>query len=534
MADKQFDFNGKARLKLLRGAGQLTDAVKVTLGPRGRYVVLDRAANPPTTTKDGVSVAREFELENPVENMGAQVIKEIASKTEAATGDGTTTATIIAHRVLKESVRLVATGWDPMELTRGIDQATTKAVDRLKTLARPCRTKEMIAQVATFAANGDRTLGNLVAEALEHSPEQSPITIEQGSGIEDAVRSTRGMRFDGGYLSPHFVSDASSTAVDLEKPAVLLYAGVLASAHQLTDLLERVTSLDRPLLVVAHSVEGEALETLVVNHMRGVLRSVAVKIIGVGDQRHALLQDIAALTGATVISSETGVDLKATETSHLGSVHKATVTHEATTLIKDKDQSQTLDTHISHLRHQVDNLSSEKEKQLLNRRLANLTGGLTVIEVGGSTELEIRDKASRLEDALNASRAAIEEGVVPGGGAGLLACRDAVISAMNHNDAQTAGMRIVARALEEPLRQIAANAGLAPSVTVNEVANAGLGYGLDANSGEFGNLLAKGIVDPVKVVRNALQNATSAAGLLVTAECVITEVPSQPTGEKHR
>lgn len=535
MADKQFDFNGKARLKLLRGATQLTDAVKVTLGPRGRHVVLDRAANAPITTKDGVSVAREIELENPVENMGAQVIKEIAAKTEQSVGDGTTTATVIAHKILKESVRMVAIGWNPMEIKKGIDLATASVIERLRALSRPCRTRQMIAHVATFAANGDSELGNLIADALDRRHPDTSITVEQGPGTTSAVRSAEGLHIDSGYLSSHFITDANSTTVELENPVILIYGEPLSSTYQLASPLERIAQLNRPLLIIAQSVEGEALDALVINHIRGVLQSVAVKVPGVGDQRRALLQDIAALTGATVISSETGLDLEAVETSHLGRVDKANITRETTVLVKESGQNPALDEHLSHIRHRLSNATSESEKELLNWRLSNLTGGLTVIEVGGTTEQELQEKKSRLTDALSAARAAIDEGVVPGGGAALLACRDAATSLRHPNEAQAAGAQILARALEEPIRQIAANAGLEPSVVVDDVVKAGPNHGLDANSGKCINLLEKGIVDPVKVVRNALQNAASAAGLLVTAECVITDAPAtpRPSEEEH-
>jgi len=533
MTEKQIEFNGEARLKLLRGADKLVNAVKVTLGPRGRYVVLDRAANSPRVTKDGVSVAREIELEDPMENMGAQILKEIASATEEAVGDGTTTATVLAHSILREGVRLVAAGGNPMGIKKGIDQATAAVVDQLRTQATPCQTREMITQVATFAANNDSEIGNLVAEAFDFAGEEGLITVEQGHGIATELESTSGLKLDAGYLSAYFINTTASMSVELEGARVLVCGEKLSSPHQLASLLELAARHNHPLLIIAQGVEGAALDTLVINHVRGIVKTVAVKAPGVGDQQQALLEDIAALTGATLVSSERGIPPDGADDSHLGHADKVRVLRGSTLIIGGREANPALDARLQQIDRQMTRTTSEFERKQLHERRARLAGGFTTIKVGGATESEVEEKIARFEDALNATRAAVEEGVVPGGGAALLACRHIATSPLCDNRDRMAGMKIVARALEEPLRQIAANAGLEPSVVVDRVLQGGIGYGLDATRGEFGNLMALGIVDPAKVVRLGLQNAASAAGLLLTVECIITDAPLD-TGSPNR
>lgn len=529
MAEKQIEFNGEARLKLLRGADKLANAVKVTLGPRGRYVVLDRANSTPRANKDGMSVACDIELADPLENMGAQVLKDITSRTERVAGDGTTSATVMAHSILREGVRILALGGNAMEIKRGIDQATAAVVDQLKTQATPCQTKEMIAQVATVAANNDSEIGNLVAEAFEFAGEEGLITVEQGHGIATAMESTRGLKLNAGYLSPYFANANASTAVELNDTLILVCAEKLSSPHQLASLLEHISGQKRPLLVIAQEVEGAALDTLVMNHVRGIINTTAVKAPGIGDQQQGLLEDIAALTGATLISTERGIPPDAAGAIHLGQADKVRITRSSTLIVANEEPNPALETRLQQVHHQIMKATSDLERQQLHERRARLAGRLTAIKVGGSTESEVEEKIARFEDALNATRAAVEEGVLPGGGVALLACRHTATSQPCNNRDQMAGMKIVARALEEPLRQIADNAGLEPSVVVSRVQQGGTGYGLDVISGEFGDLMALGIVDPAKVVRFGLQNAASAAGLLITVECAITDA-SPETG----
>ncbi len=527
MTAKQVEFGERARERLLAGVTKLADAVKVTLGPRGRNVVLERAFGAPTVTKDGVSVARELEFEDRYENMGAQVLKDIAVATADAAGDGTTTATVLAHAILREGRKMVAIGANPMDLKRGIDQAVAAAVDALKALSRPCTDSQSVAQVGAISANGDEAIGRLIAGAMERVGKEGVINVEEGSGLEDVLNVVEGMQFDRGYLSPYFVTDQQAMTAELDTPLILLHDRKIAYIRDLLPVLEEAAKSGKPLLIVAEEVEGEALATLVVNHLRGIVKVCAVKAPGFGDRRKAMLEDIAVMTGGTVISEDVGLSLEKASLDHLGSARKVQITKDETTLIDGAGQARAITTRIGELRAQIDEASSDYDKEKLQERVAKLAGGVAMIKVGAVTEVEMKEKKARVEDALHATRAAVEEGIVPGGGVALIRALEATRDLKGENHDQDIGIQIARRALEEPLRQIVANAGMASSVVLNKVREGRGDFGCNAATGEYGDMIAMGILDPTKVTRTALQNAASAAGLMITTEAMVAEVSAE-------
>ncbi|WP_260291623.1 chaperonin GroEL [Sedimenticola hydrogenitrophicus] len=529
MTAKQVEFSERARERLLAGVTRLADAVKVTLGPRGRNVVLERAFGAPTVTKDGVSVAREIEFEDRFENMGAQVLKNIAVATADAAGDGTTTATVLAHAILREGRKMVAIGANPMDLKRGIDQAVAAAVDALKTLSRPCTDSQAIAQVGTISANGDTTIGRIIAEAMERVGKAGVITVEEGSGLEDALGVVEGMQFNRGYLSPYFVTDQQAMTAELDEALILLHDKKIANIRDLLPVLEETAKSGKPLLIVAEDVEGEALATLVVNNMRGIVKVCAVKAPDFGDRRKAWLADIAVLTGGTVISGEVGLSLEKAIRDELGSARKVRITKDDTTLIDGAGQADAITVRIDELRARIAEAGSDYDKEKLQERVAKLSGGVAVIKVGAVTEVEMKEKKARVEDALHATRAAVEEGIVPGGGVALVRALEATRDLKGGNHDQDIGIGIAQRAMEEPLRQIVANAGMESSVVLNKVREGQGDFGYNAATGEYGDMIALGILDPTKVARTALQNAASAAGLMITTEAMVAEAPVETT-----
>ncbi|WP_275097994.1 chaperonin GroEL [Sedimenticola hydrogenitrophicus] len=529
MTAKQVEFSERARERLLAGVTRLADAVKVTLGPRGRNVVLERAFGAPTVTKDGVSVAREIEFEDRFENMGAQVLKNIAVATADAAGDGTTTATVLAHAILREGRKMVAIGANPMDLKRGIDQAVAAAVDALKTLSRPCTDSQAIAQVGTISANGDTTIGRIIAEAMERVGKAGVITVEEGSGLEDALGVVEGMQFNRGYLSPYFVTDQQAMTTELDEALILLHDKKIANIRDLLPVLEETAKSGKPLLIVAEDVEGEALATLVVNNMRGIVKVCAVKAPDFGDRRKAWLADIAVLTGGTVISGEVGLSLEKATRDELGSARKVRITKDDTTLIDGAGQADAITVRIDELRARIAEAGSDYDKEKLQERVAKLSGGVAVIKVGAVTEVEMKEKKARVEDALHATRAAVEEGIVPGGGVALVRALEATRDLKGGNHDQDIGIGIAQRAMEEPLRQIVANAGMESSVVLNKVREGQGDFGYNAATGEYGDMIALGILDPTKVTRTALQNAASAAGLMITTEAMVAEAPVETT-----
>ena len=527
MAAKDVKFGNDARVKMLRGVNVLADAVKVTLGPKGRNVVLDKSFGAPTITKDGVSVAREIELEDKFENMGAQMVKEVASKANDAAGDGTTTATVLAQSIITEGLKAVAAGMNPMDLKRGIDQAVIAAVEKLKALSVPCSDSKAIAQVGTISANSDETVGQLIAQAMEKVGKEGVITVEEGSGLENELSVVEGMQFDRGYLSPYFVNKPDTMVAELDGPLILLVDKKISNIREMLPVLEAVAKAGRPLLIVAEDVEGEALATLVVNNMRGIVKVAAVKAPGFGDRRKAMLQDIAVLTGGTVISEEIGLSLESTTLEHLGNAKRVTLSKENTIIVDGAGVQGDIEARIAQIRAQVAETSSDYDREKLQERLAKLSGGVAVIKVGAGSEVEMKEKKARVEDALHATRAAVEEGVVPGGGVALIRALEALTELTGDNADQNVGIAVLRRAVEAPLRQIAANSGDEPSVVVNEVKNGKGNFGYNAASGEYGDMIEMGILDPTKVTRSALQAAASIGGLILTTEAAVADAPKK-------
>jgi chaperonin GroEL len=530
MAAKEVRFSDDARARMFAGVNILADAVKVTLGPKGRNVVLDKSFGAPTVTKDGVSVAKEIELEDKFQNMGAQMVKEVASHTSDVAGDGTTTATVLAQSILKEGLKSVAAGMNPMDLKRGIDKAAAAVVERLSKLSKSCQDEKAIAQVGTISANGDESIGNTLAEAMAKVGKQGVITVEDGSGLENELDVVEGMQFDRGYLSPYFINNAAEQNAELEGPYILLYDKKVSNIRELLPLLEAVAKSGKPLLVVAEDCEGEALATLVVNTIRGIVKVCAVKAPGFGDRRKAMLQDMAILTGGQVIAEEVGLSLEKARLEDLGKAKKVIIDKENTTIIDGAGKSKDIKARVEQINKEIEATTSDYDKEKLQERVAKLSGGVAVIKVGAATEVEMKEKKARVEDALHATRAAVEEGVVAGGGVALIRAREALKDLKGANEDQNAGIAILRRALEEPLRQIVINAGEDGAVVLNKVAEGKGNYGYNAQTGEYGDMVAMGIIDPTKVVRYALQNAASVSGLLLTTEAMIADAPKKDAG----
>ena len=527
---KDVKFSDDARAKMLAGVNILSDAVKVTLGPKGRNVVLDKAFGAPTVTKDGVSVAKEIELEDKFENMGAQLVKEVASKTNDVAGDGTTTATVLAQALVREGLKSVAAGMNPMDIKRGIDKAVSAAVESLQKASKDCSDQKEIAQVGTVSANADTSVGNIIAEAMEKVGKEGVITVEEGQSFENELDIVEGMEFDRGYLSPYFANKQDTMTAELEDPFILIHDKKISSIRDLIPTLEAVAKTSRPLLIVAEDVEGEALATLVVNTMRGIVKVCAVKAPGFGDRRKAMLEDIAVLTGARVISEEVGMSLEDATLEDLGSAKRIVVTKENTTVIDGAGSAEDISTRVNMVRAQLEAAASDYDKEKMQERIAKLAGGVAVIKVGAATEVEMKEKKDRVDDALHATRAAVEEGVVPGGGTALVRTLAAVEKVKGDNDDQQAGVNIVAAAVQSPLRQIVSNGGDDASVVLNEVRNNKGNYGYNAGTGEYGDMIEMGILDPTKVTRTALQNAASIASMIITTEAMITDIPQEGGG----
>jgi len=525
MTAKDVKFGDDARTRMVHGINVLANAVKVTLGPKGRNVVLDKAFGAPTVTKDGVSVAKEIELDDKFENMGAQMVKEVASHTSDVAGDGTTTATVLAQAIVREGMKAVAAGMNPMDLKRGVDKAVIAAVDYLKDLSKPCSDTKAIAQVGTISANADENIGSIISDAMEKVGKEGVITVEEGSSLENELDVVEGMQFDRGYLSPYFVTNQQSMQAELEDPYVLLYDKKVSNIRELLPVLESVAKSGKPLLIVAEDVEGEALATLVVNSIRGIVKVCAVKAPGFGDRRKAMLQDIAILTGGQVISEEVGLSLEKATLDDLGSAKRILITKDNSTIIDGAGKHSEIEARVEQVRKQIEDATSDYDKEKLQERVAKLAGGVAVIKVGAATEVEMKEKKARVEDALHATRAAVEEGVVPGGGVALVRARAAMADLKGDNHDQNMGISIARRAMEEPLRQICANAGDEPSVILNRVEEGEGQYGYNAATGEYGDMLEMGILDPTKVTRSALQNAASVAGLIITTEAMVAELP---------
>ncbi len=526
MAAKDVKFHESARHRIVAGVNVLADAVKVTLGPKGRNVVLDRSFGAPTVTKDGVSVAKEIELKDKFENMGAQMLKEVASKTSDVAGDGTTTATVLAQAIVAEGMKYVAAGMNPMDLKRGIDKAVEATVGQLKKISKPCNTSKEIAQVGAISANADEVIGKIIADAMDKVGKEGVITVEDGKSLENELDVVEGMQFDRGYLSPYFINNAEKQVAVLEEPYILFHDKKISAIRDLLPLLEQVAKAGKPLLIVAEEVEGEALATLVVNNIRGILKTCAVKAPGFGDRRKAMLEDMAILTGGTVISEELGLKLENVTLKDLGRAKRVEVEKENTTLIDGAGEKSRIEGRIKSIRQQIEDTTSDYDREKLQERVAKLSGGVALIKVGAATELEMKEKKARVEDALHATRAAVEEGIVPGGGVAFLRARQAATTSLkgaSHD--QDCGIKIVWRALEEPLRWIAANAGDEPSVVFNKVFEGKGNFGYNAATGEYGDLVEMGVVDPTKVTRCALQNAASVAGLILTTDAMVAELP---------
>ena len=525
MAAKDVKFGNDARVKMLKGVNILADAVKVTLGPKGRNVVLDKSFGAPTITKDGVSVAREIELEDKFENMGAQMVKEVASKANDAAGDGTTTATVLAQAIVNEGLKAVAAGMNPMDLKRGIDKAVTAVVAELKSLSKPCETSKEIEQVGTISANSDSIVGQLIAQAMEKVGKEGVITVEDGTGLEDELDVVEGMQFDRGYLSPYFINKPETATVELDNPFILLVDKKISNIRELLPVLEGVAKAGKPLLIIAEDVEGEALATLVVNTMRGIVKVAAVKAPGFGDRRKAMLQDIAILTAGTVISEEIGMELEKATLEDLGQAKRVVINKDNTTIIDGISDEAQIQGRVAQIRQQIEESTSDYDKEKLQERVAKLAGGVAVIKVGAATEVEMKEKKARVEDALHATRAAVEEGVVAGGGVALIRAASKVADLRGDNEEQNVGIKLALRAMEAPLRQIVTNAGEEASVVASAVKNGEGNFGYNAGTEQYGDMLAMGILDPTKVTRSALQFAASVAGLMITTECMVTELP---------
>ena len=525
MAAKQVLFGDDARTKMVRGINVLANAVKVTLGPKGRNVVLERSFGGPTVTKDGVSVAKEIELKDKFENMGAAMVREVASKTSDNAGDGTTTATVLAQAIVDEGMKFVAAGMNPMDLKRGTDKAVAAAITELKKLSKPTTTNKEIAQVGAISANSDEEIGQIISEAMDKVGKEGVITVEDGKSLKNELEVVEGMQFDRGYLSPYFINQPEKQAAVLENPFILLHDKKISNIRELLPVLEQVAKAARPLVIIAEDIDGEALATLVVNSIRGILKVVAVKAPGFGDRRSAMLEDIAVLTGGTVISSNVGLSLDKATLAQLGSAKKVEVTKENTTIIDGAGDAAAIENRVKNIRTQIEGASSDYDREKLQERVAKLAGGVALIKVGAATEVEMKEKKARVEDALHATRAAVEEGIVPGGGVALIRAKLAIKDIKGDNDEQNAGIRIVLRAMEEPLRQIVANAGDEPSVVVNTVAQGEGNFGYNAQTGEYGDLVEMGVLDPTKVTRTALQNAASVASLILTTDCMVADIP---------
>jgi len=525
MAAKEVRFSDDSRQRMFRGVNILANAVKATLGPKGRNAVLEKSFGAPTITKDGVSVAKEIELKDKFENMGAQMVKEVASNTSDEAGDGTTTATVLAQAIIREGLKAVSSGRNPMDIKRGIDKAVIVAVEELRKLSKPCKDNKAIAQVGTISANSDESIGKTIADAMEKVGKEGVITVEEGSGLDNELDVVEGMQFDRGYLSPYFINTQANQTAELEKPYILLVDKKISNIREMLPLLEGVAKAGRPLLVVAEDVEGEALATLVVNNIRGILKVVAVKAPGFGDRRKAMLQDIAVLTGGTVISDEVGLALEKATLNDLGEAKRLVVEKENTTIIDGAGKAAEIKGRVESIRQQIEEATSDYDKEKLQERVAKLSGGVAVIKVGASTEIEMKEKKARVEDALHATRAAVEEGVVPGGGVALVRAQKALLNLEGANEDQTIGIKILARAIEEPLRQIVENAGEDAAVILNRVKEGKGSFGYNAATGVFGDMIEAGILDPTKVTRLALQNSASVSGLLLTTEVMIAEAP---------
>jgi chaperonin GroEL len=525
MSAKDVKFSDEARHRMVRGVNVLADAVKVTLGPKGRNVVLDKAFGSPTVTKDGVSVAKEIELEDKFENMGAQMVKEVASQTSDVAGDGTTTATVLAQAIVREGMKAVAAGMNPMDLKRGLDKAVIVAVEDLKDLSQPCADTKAISQVGTISANSDENIGTIISDAMEKVGKEGVITVEEGSSLDNELDVVEGMQFDRGYLSPYFVTNQQNMQAELEEPFVLLYDKKISNIRDLLPVLEGVAKAGKPLLIISEDVEGEALATLVVNSIRGIVKVCAVKAPGFGDRRKAMLQDIAVLTGGQVISEDVGLSLEKATLDDLGSAKRILITKDNSTIIDGAGNHDEIQARVEQVRAQIEEATSDYDKEKLQERVAKLAGGVAVIKVGAATEVEMKEKKARVEDALHATRAAVEEGVVPGGGVALLRCCTKIAALKGDNHDQNMGIAIALRAMEEPLRQICANAGDEPSVILNKVAEGKGVFGYNAATGVYGDMLEMGILDPTKVTRSALQNAASIAGLIITTEAMVAELP---------
>jgi len=525
MSAKEIKFGDDARQRMLKGVNTLANAVRITLGPKGRNVVLDKSFGAPTVTKDGVSVAKEIELKDKFENMGVQMLKEVASKTSDIAGDGTTTATVLAQSIVTEGLKSVAAGMNPMDLKRGIDKAVIAVVEELEKNSKPCDDEKSIAQVGTISANDDSAIGEIIAEAMNKVGKEGVITVEEGSGLDNELDVVEGMQFDRGYLSPYFINNQQSMSVELEEPYIMLHDKKVSNIRDLLPILEAVAKSGRPLLIIAEDVEGEALATLVVNTIRGIVKVAAVKAPGFGDRRKAMLEDLATLIGGTVISEEVGLTLEKVGLDDLGTAKRIVITKDDTTVIDGAGNASDIEARINQVRQQIENSTSDYDREKLQERVAKLAGGVAVIKVGAATEIEMKEKKARVEDALHSTRAAVEEGVVPGGGVALLRALKALDSMKGNNEDQNIGINIIRRAMQEPLRQIVNNAGGEASVVVNEVLNRKDNEGYNAATGEYGDMIKMGILDPTKVTRYALQNAASIAGLLITTEAMIAEAP---------
>ncbi len=527
MAAKQVLFGNDARTKMVRGINVLADAVKVTLGPKGRNVVLERAFGGPTVTKDGVSVAKEIELKDKFENMGAAMVREVASKTSDNAGDGTTTATVLAQAIVDEGMKFVAAGMNPMDLKRGIDKAVAAAIEELKKISKPTTTNTEIAQVGSISANSDTEIGEIISEAMDKVGKEGVITVEDGKSLKNELEVVEGMQFDRGYLSPYFINQPEKQSAILDNPLILLHDKKISNIRELLPVLEKVAKAARPLLIIAEDIDGEALATLVVNSIRGILKVCAVKAPGFGDRRTAMLEDIAILTGGTVISSTVGLSLDKATLEQLGSAKKVEISKENTTIIDGAGDASAIEARVKNIRTQIEAATSDYDREKLQERVAKLAGGVALIKVGAATEVEMKEKKARVEDALHATRAAVEEGIVPGGGVALIRAKLAIKDLKGDNDEQNAGIKIVLRAMEEPLRQIVANAGSEPSVVVNMVAQGTGNYGYNAQTAQYGDLVEMGVLDPTKVTRTALQNAASVASLILTTDCMVADIPAE-------
>lgn len=527
MAAKDVKFHDHARTKIVKGVNILADAVKVTLGPKGRNVVLERSFGAPVITKDGVSVAKEIELQDKLENMGAQMVKQVASKTADVAGDGTTTATVLAQAIVQEGMKSVASGMNPTDLKRGIDKAVTALVDELKSMSKAITTHKEIAQVGAISANSDHAIGQIIADAMEKVGKEGVITVEEGKSLQNELDVVEGMQFDRGYISPYFINNPDKQVAALDEPMILLYDKKISNIRDLLPTLENVAKANKPLLIIAEDVEGEALATLVVNSMHGILKVIAVKAPGFGDRRKAMLEDIAVLTGATVVSEETGMQLEKVTLEHLGHAKRVEVQKENTIIIDGAGDAAKIKARVQSIRTQIEEATSEYDKEKLQERVAKLAGGVAVIKIGAATEVEMKEKKDRVDDALHATRAAVEEGIVPGGGVALLRARSRISALKGENDDQEAGIRIVLRAIEEPLRAIVKNAGEEPSVVIAKVLEATGNIGYNAATGEYVDMVETGVVDPTKVTRTALQNAASIAGLILTTDATVAELPKE-------